>query len=251
MTSIIDIAREKIKNSIAKPLVSAETFIQRWQSYSKPVLFICSDGNKYVIKGSHNGRNLVSEHIVGRCGQFLKAPVGEVSLAVIPETLIAIEPNLSDIGSGVGSATLYVEGSGDRETIAYINEPENRSRFAKLMVLYSWVLANDHQLIYSTTQPHLVNSVDHGHFLYGSTGWSIDTLNQIGPVALDVFFQSVGLTNDEIIEARRNLEEISEEDILFITQCPPDSWGITPDDRKALKNYLVTRRNQLLALLPE
>ena len=68
----------------------------------------CDDERDYVLKGSQNGRKLVADHVVGRLGQLLGAPVGDTSFATIPDELIAIEPQLADVGAGICHATLWV-----------------------------------------------------------------------------------------------------------------------------------------------
>ena len=131
-----------------------------------------------------------------------------------------------------------------------MNREYNRDRFARLQVLYSWVLAGDHQLIYAKTEPLLVYSVDHGHFFNGSTGWTPDSLRQIGPVVLDGYFSACGLSEAALVEAKSALSQITDEDIGLVALGPPDEWGITADDRAAITEYLISRRDRLLTLLP-
>ena len=75
--------------------VTAVTFRQKFPSASRPILVRCDDNSDYMLKGSHNGRSLVSDHVVGRLGQLLGAPVGHVSFAIISAELKAIEPQLT------------------------------------------------------------------------------------------------------------------------------------------------------------
>lgn len=160
----------------------AETFLQKWGSASRPVLCSCSDNTKRVIKGVHNGRQLVPDHVVGRLGQLLGAPVGDVGFAIIPDELKRMEPQLHDVGAGLGHSTIWVPNCSDKQKIGHMNVSENRERFARLLVLYSWVRSDDSQCIYAESEPRLVYSVDHGHFFLGSTNWSLATLQDIGSV---------------------------------------------------------------------
>ena len=251
MTNIEEV-RTQIRNNARgeRIIVTAETFHQKWPSTSKPVLCSCSDGKKYVIKGSHNGRQLVPDHIVGRIGQLLGAPVGEVCFSNIPDELKAVEPQLSDVGSGICHATLWLPDCTDRQGLDHMDKDYNRERFALLQVLYSWTIASDHQLIYAKSNPFLVYSVDHGHFLNGSTGWTPASLRQISPVVLDPYFSACGLTESAMAIAKTRLAQITDDDIQLIASGLPDEWAVTTDDRIAITEYLVTRRDRLLNLLP-
>jgi hypothetical protein len=230
--------------------VKAVTFMQKYGSASRPVVVTCDDGSVYVIKGAHNMRTLVSEHVVGRLGQLMDAPVGEVCFGEITDEFKAIEPQLGDVAAGIGHATRWVPNCSDRAGIDQMHHAYNRQRFARLQVLYSWALAGDHQLIYSKVDPFVVYSVDHGHFLHGTTGWSAASLRQVGPVMLDPFFTMCGLPDTALHDAKEALERVTEEEIHDITLGPPGAWGVTADDRAALKEYLLARRLALAALLP-
>lgn len=230
--------------------VVAETFLQKWPSASRPVLCSCSDKSTRVIKGAHNGRQLVPDHVVGRLGQLIEAPVGITGFAVIPEELKGIEPQLSDVGPGIGHSTIWLPDCTDRQAVDHMNKEYNRERFARLQVLYSWAFAGDHQLIYAKTEPLLVYSVDHGHFFHGSTGWTPALLRQIGPVVLDQYFSACGLQVSALADATAALSRITDRDIELVAMGPPDEWGITIDDRTALTEYLVSRRDELLKLVP-
>lgn len=230
--------------------VRAETFLRKWPTASRPVLCSCSDGDSYVIKGSHNGKALVIDHVVGRLGQLMGAPVGVVTFAEIPEPLQQAEPQLQDVASGLGHATRWIPDCSDRKGIDYVNVGANRQRFALLVLLYSWVSARDQQFIYAMTPPHTVYSVDHGHFIFGGAAkWNAASFMSVPPVAIDQSFASVGLTGSQLKSALPSLTRLTSDDIRAVTRCPPDSWGVDDSDRAALSTFLIERRVQLIALV--
>lgn len=231
--------------------VTAQTYHQKWGSASRPVLCGCSDGKQYVIKGSHNGRQLITDNMIGRLGQLLGAPVGEIGFANIPQDLKNAQPEMADIGIGIGHATVWVPGCSEKQSIANVALPENRPRFALLLVLYSWTVSNDPQCIYANAAPQLVYSVDHGHFLFaGNVRWTAATIQAIGAAVIDPFFAQVNLTCDEIRAARPALEAITDADIGLVVAGPPDEWGINATERQAFRDLFIRRRTELLALLP-
>jgi hypothetical protein len=122
-------------------------------------------------------------------------------------------------------------------------------RFAALAVLYTWMQASDHQVIYETTSPYRVWSVDHGHFFVGTPQWTPAALAAVPPVAqLDLFFQPVGLRRDELAGPFDRLEAVTVEDIAQAVARPPDEWGVRIDERSALCMFLYERRERVLAL---
>ena len=249
----LDEIRERISACAAgnRRTLKAMTFIQKFGSASRPVIATCDDGAIYVIKGAHNGRTLVTEHVVGRLGELMGAPVGEVAFAEITDELRQVEPQLADVSAGLGHATRWVPDCTDKLGVDHMDKSYNRQRFALLQVLYSWALAGDHQLIYSKSDPFLVLSVDHGHFLNGSTGWSAASLRGCGPPALDPYFAMCGLPASALVIARAALAAITDSEIRLVAGGPPDAWGTTPDDRAAIAEYFIRRRDQLVAILPQ
>ncbi len=226
------------------------TFRKKFSTYSRPVQVQCDDGLEYVLKGSHNGRSLVSEHVVGRLGQLIGAPVSAVCFAVITPELKAAEPQLADVGSGICHGTQWVPDCTDATGLDRMDKPYNADRFGLLQVLYSWVHAENQQLIYAKSDPYLVHSVDHGHFFIGSTGWTAAGLRQIGNVALDPYFAPCGLPESVLARAKQNLSKVTDTDITMVTKGPPDEWGVQLADREALVEYLTVRRDRVLTLLP-
>jgi len=187
---------------------------------------------------------------VGRLGQLLGAAVGQSRFASIRPELKAIELQLSDVSAGICHATNWVPNCTDKQGVEHMDKQYNRQRFATLQVLYSWVLAGDHQLIYAKSDPFLVHSVDHGHFFHGSTGWTPDSLRQVGPVVLDPYFAPCGLPSSELANAKLQLAQVTREDIQMVAAGLPEEWQVTGDDRAAIVEYLVVRRDRLLVLLP-
>lgn len=167
--------------------IKAQTYRnKKWGSASAPVVLGCDDGNDYVVKGQQAGRAIVNEQIVGKLGVALKAPVGQVNLIDVPADLIGMQADLKHIPAGVSHGSHLIPDCSDRQWLAHQDVPDNRLRFAALAVLYGWIPAGDHQLIYSQTAPHLVYSVDHGHFFPGGPNWTATGLGGAGSSVLYV-----------------------------------------------------------------
>jgi hypothetical protein len=228
----------------------ATTFLKTWGSASRPVLLRCSDGKDYVVKGKQSGRMIVNDHIVGRLGAGLGAPVGRVALVDVPAALVKAEPNLQHVTPGLSHATLLIPGVGERESILHVNAPENRLRFALLAALYGWVSAGDHQFVYENQPPHLVHSVDHGHFFPGGPDWTVASLRGAADPVLDpTLAAACAFKAKEIATAADALALLPDQVIAEAVAAPPDEWGLAPEERAALATYLAARRDRLVEVL--
>jgi hypothetical protein len=230
----------------------ATTFLKTWESASRPVLLRCSDGKDYVVKGKQSGRMIVNDHVVGRLGAELGAPVGYVAVVDVPDTLIKAEPNLQHMTPGLSHATLLIPRVGERESILHVNVPENRPRFALLAILYGWVSAADHQFLYENQPPHLVHSVDHGHFFPGGPDWTTASLRGAGDPALDpTVAGACAFIAEEIATAAGALAPLPDQVVVEVVAAPPEEWGLTLEERVALAAYLAARRDRLVEVLRE
>jgi len=236
--------------------VRAVTYIRKWEhADSEPALLMCDDGRAYVVKsfrvhGVSNGRVIINEQIVGRLGAKLGAPVGEVGFVDIPDELIAVEPDLAHLSTGIAHGSLWIPDCTDREGLQYTTTAANRMRFALLAILYTWVGAKDQQFIYRKNVPPLVYSVDHGHFFPRGPYWTITSL-RVDPLAeLDATFAACRFSRVELVRARGALEQITYQAIAEAVAAPPDAWSISMQERIAMAEYVARRHAELIGLLP-
>jgi len=240
---------QQIKASPNPPHVQAHTYLEKWASFSRPCAVKCSDGEVYVVKGRQVGRAIVTEQVVARLGAKMGAPVGCVTLVDVPQALIDIEPEMQHLPSGLAHGSLKIPDCTDRLGIQYAQVTQNRSRFARLAVLYGWVhVQHDQQVIYPKFSPFLVYSVDHGHFFPGGPNWISHGLRTAPAPSMDPWFDRDCLfSKEERREALEQLNDVSDEDIAQAVAAPPDDWVFPMADRVELAKYLSERRDSLLA----
>ncbi|MGC8541997.1 MAG: hypothetical protein ACP5QA_15410, partial [Phycisphaerae bacterium] len=160
------------------------------------------------------------------------------------------EAAIRHIPVGVCHGSRFLKGvSENREPFRYLNVPENRIRFARLAILYGWAfVASDHQFLYRKEPPNLVFSHDHGHFFPGGPNWSVESLTKASAARPDsTILEKCDFTEAEINEALDSLRVVEASHIAHAVAQPPDTWGLSLDDRIALACYLDARREQLLA----
>ena len=202
-------------------ILTIESYLGRWpdNSYSRPIKVLCDDGKSYSFKGRQNGKSLITEYVVGKLGEKIDAPVPISTRINLPDLICeAIKKNdpvyFQNLAAGIGFGNQIILNCGNKSTLNCNSCPENRERFAKLLILYSWCLAKDHQCIYQTVPPPLVYSVDHGHFFPGGPNWTSQTLSSnLSLQALDPWFNPCNFSKDEIKDAALSLENINDSDI--------------------------------------
>ncbi len=242
--------KERLEQLLSQPedSIIITTLRKSLTSASRPVLARGIDKKEYVVKGQQAGRQIINDQIVSRLGKALGAPVAEPHIVEVSSELIDLDPTFSYFKPGTAHGVVWLpECSDDREYIKYIEEPDNRSRFALLSVLYGWVYAQDHQFIYSKKIPPYVFSVDHGHFFPSGPNWSIVSLSNAPPAQIDSrISQRAKFTPEELRQSLDALDSIDEETILKAIASIPVSWNITIEERIALAEYLLRRQQELL-----
>ena len=229
--------------------IQAISFLRGWRTKASPVLLQCADGERYVVKGRQSGRQIINDQVVARLGCLLNAPVGIPHLVEISAELIEVNSNLAGFSPGLAHGTLWIPDCVDDYELLGTGEAENRSRYALLAILYSWVMDNDRQFLFKKSPPRIVYSVDHGHFFAGGPDWTIELLREnLEPKIVDgfenCFFKSV-----DFRLMWTALEKIDKDNIFSVVGSLPGEWGITMDERKVLVEYLLVRQQRLLCTL--
>jgi HipA-like protein len=228
--------------------INAHTFNRKWGTASQPALLDCDDGSIYVVKGKQNGRMCANEQIVAHLGQLVGAPVPDVAYVNVPQELIARQPQLAHFQAGPGHGSEFVKDCADGG-IQYV-DGENRTRFARLAVLFGWVYPQNQQFIYEMAAPHLVYSTDHGHFFPNGPNWTPAHLPQAGVAVPDPsLIGPCQLSQDDMRTAASPLVGLQDQAIARAVAAPLDEWGLAMDDRIAVATYLARRRGELLAAL--
>ena len=241
---------QMIAEAMTNPVsaVSAHTYRgKKWETFSKPIVLGCDDGKDYVVKGSQVGKAIANEQVVGRLGLQLGAPIPPIQIVDVPVALIAgNRPQIDHMRDGPAHGSVKQDNCTERAWPPRASIPENEERFGALAVLYGWMCAGDHQLIYELDAPGLVWSVDHGNFFPGGPNWTIAGLQGAGPASVDPALASLSRIQ-YIEEVLNRLSGVTDEQIATAVAAPPVSWAIMKEERTELAIFLARRRDALLA----
>jgi hypothetical protein len=225
-------------------------------SGSQAQFFTCDDGFTYSVKfigNPHGTRILATEQVVAALALYLDAPVPSTAHVEVAQTLIEANHLLiNGVAAlpGVHHGSRWEQDCSGRLWIEHGAEPLNRPRFAALCVLYTWVGASDHQLIYQNASPHLVFSVDHGHFLAGGPGWSAATLQTSPAPSVDAQFAPLSLDESSLRPYVQRLAAITPEVVAGCLARVHSTWGVIETDLVALGEYIVQRAVLAVQLFP-
>lgn len=226
-------------------------------SATRPQKFTCSDDALYAVKFIQNnhgdGRGVFNEQVVALCGALIDAPVPRVEAIEVPASIAAAldrDRAALDIDfsprPGVHHGSRWMSNYSDRAGLVHV--AENRQRFGALDVLYTWLTCtSDHQWIYANDPPHEVLSVDHSTFLPGGFGWTRTTLaaEQMN-VSPDPELATLGLLEGDCRAAVSRLGQVTDQAVAAVVARPPDSWGVSSEERVALAEFILARKDALL-----
>lgn len=245
--------RQQLKEALKTKAhyLNAVEFKKRSRSKSQPLWLECEDGQVYVVKTYDlAGRQVVNDQLAARLGELLNAPVGEPALIYIPQELIEGQSrDFEGIQVKIAHGSLFIPNCQDSWVLIATSEPENRLRLVLLAILYGWLVASDHQFLFTNTPPRLIYSVDHGHFFPNPPNWQAKDLQDSINVDLDPYFQDCNFNRDELQQALQKLSNISELDLIKTVAIIPQEWGFPMEDRLAMLKFLTIRKNELVKIV--
>ena len=204
--------------------VLAETYLKKWGSASKPVALSCADGNIYVVKGQQAGRMVFNDQVAARFGSLIGAPVPPVALVLVPDDLIKASAQMGHVQAGLSHGSREIGNTTDKSTnFDHLDDGDNKARFLALAIFYGWMHVGDRQFIFEKSDPHLVHSVDHGHFFHGGPNWTTQSLAQAPSAVADQgVVNECNFTSEQLAKACRPLCKVTAKQIAEVLAVPPD-----------------------------
>jgi hypothetical protein len=225
-----------------------------------PQKFTCDDNRLYAVKFVENqhgdGRGVFNEQVIAALGVLVGAPVAPVALVRVPQDLID-ELNASAAtnhlnfqpSAGVHHGSRWQDNYSGRQAVDHVDE--NRELFGALDVLHAWTgCSGDQQWIYHNDPPHTVLSTDHTTFFPDGFGWSKESVAaQHAGVTQDPVISAIGLTPSDRRTALDRLAAVDAAHVAAAVARPPASWGVSKEDRVALAEFLLARKDAVTTLL--
>lgn len=212
---------------------------------SKPFVGFDGDGQRWWIKADNNPQNgkvIVSEHIVGRMGELMGAPVCRVAVVEIPPDLEGEEYTSGrQLQAGLTHASLEVSGTENRKkSLRYPTADDNACRHVAILALYDWCWGNDAQWLYSAPRDHAVYSHDHGHYFPGGPNWTTEKLQATVDVPHELP-TDVELDANEAERIASRIEGLDPAQIVKVLEGIPTMWPAENGELEVVGWFLERR----------
>lgn len=232
---------------------------------SKPVILGASDGNNYVVKFRDDlvtNKVLINDLICCRLAKLFDLPVAEARTIFIGESLINIEPYLSNrkIKDGKHFASLHY-----KNTYTFIGENSlkgisNIDKIPDIIAFDLWVGNDDRAdnegnlLLRTSINNDNLLIIDYGNSFHGPDWIEYDL--KCNDILVPPFDGKVYNVLKKYVNGSNPFQEICKKikSITYdeITSCVadiPDSWNLNEDNKKNICDFLFNRKEKLEDIL--
>jgi hypothetical protein len=247
---LIEHEKRRLGHAYLPTAPKARTLIGMKRGLSQPAIVRCDNKQQYVVKCPvASDHSVANDQVIARLATLLQAPTGIPALVHLSDEFIDANPPIAHFQAGYAHATIYIPDLIDTNYIVYEREPENRQRYSRLAVLYGWLRAADRQLCYEAAAPNLIWSLDHHRFL-GGERWTAMSVLDMSDCFPDQWIQrNAGLSASELANIASRLPSVDLQTIAQAVAFPPDDWAITMDERIALAECILLRRDHMVAFM--
>jgi hypothetical protein len=219
-------------------------------SRCKPPVFADSAGRQFVVKSNHDVsyKLTINDTVAAQLGLLIGAPVLPTCLVYVAPELVSGSPELKHVRPGICYSTERIPIT-DSLGFEYAGIPQNSARFASLAVLYGWIgVCGDHQLVYSSSPPELVFSIDHEESIVCKGQWTIPLdAPCVEPIPHKWILDNSVVAPSDLSVILERLASVTASQIASVVAFPPEDWCITFPERVELANYIWNRKLSLCA----
>lgn len=214
---------------------------------SRPCLVLGSDGNEYWMKMTENPQSPrvpVNEHVVGRLGRLIGAPVCSVAVLEIGQDVAG--DRLTDgrtLKAGLAHGSLNVPDASFQHALEHREKDTNAVRQAYMYAMHDWCWGADSQWLYAVHHDMTTYSHDHGHYFPGGPNWTAAGLQGSVGAAHQLSVPPHGLDAGALEYAAERLAGISSQDIAGVLVGVPAAWAVDDDELAELGYFLDSRRD--------
>ena len=208
------------------------------------------DGKQWWVKPLNNqqlGKVIVTEHVVGRVGSLIDAPVCEVAVVELPDEISGWEfrPG-AHVEAGLAHGSAAIHPVSEDRSLVHRDRNDNQRRHAGIFAVYDWCWGGDPQWLYSETNDLMIYSHDHGwYFPEEGNDWSEATLTARADEERVLSWPTDGLDSAEVNRLAGALDAVARADLVEILSQVPLSWPATTIELEALGWFLERRAPQV------
>lgn len=217
------------------------------------------NGQQYIVKFFKRGQEklLFNEWVGYALARYMHLPIPPSRFVDIPESFFAqLDANEDVLYTSKQFATQFIAGCKNAHELP---KPQivNRDQLAGIILLDYWLYNTDR-----TRKNILFKDVTDGHYLYmidhadsfGSFAWKLEDLQIIDHQnllrsATHELMASFIKGKSEFAKQLHVIKAIPTLLLKEIVEFPPEDWNITTEEKNAIVEYLLYRRDQVLPQL--
>ncbi|GKU82896.1 HipA family kinase [Niallia sp. NCCP-28] len=221
---------------------------------SQSLLLTCSDGNDYVVKDIRPGfeKSLANEWIGYCIGRFLGLPIPFAQIVEMPEDFFQNYPDIKDIPSKYQFASMYVPACQNGHEVGTIKAVSNASCLAGIIAFDYWLYNRDRTrkniLFQKDGGNYRVIIMDHAE-IFNSYNWQKDDLSKLpAGIIKSATHQLIHSFVPDKCMYKESLQTIQAMPIHLLKEivaCIPEEWHVTEEEKKAIVETLIKRREKL------
>lgn len=222
---------------------------------SKGCIIRLDDGYDYVVKFLRRGyEKILPNEWIGYClARFLELPVPFSRIVEVPEAVFTLIPNMTDVTyTGRQFATMYIPCCVNLRQVSDVESVVNFEAFAGIILLDYWLGNRDRNrnnvlLREEKRGAYRLWMIDHGD-IFGSFNW---TASQMGTPSMELYpsathqwmarFIPAERAFTEYLKVMRTIPKLLIEEI--VAQIPSE-WCVSDEDRQAIVEQLIFRRDK-------
>lgn len=228
------------------------------RGWTKPQLFRCTDGKKYIVKFKNNPlgkKTLSNEFVAYRLGSMLNLPVAECQAVYLSEGLIHLYPSLKEmnIESGPHLGISFYENAIETDNEKRISKCSNLDKASGMIAFDHWIHNWDrHNRTISNLliAENKIIMIDHANCFDGPN-WSVDSLKKNQKKSTVYWGQMYNRFvryidgNNPFGDDLSAIESLGKSEIKEVLEDIPKEWGLNRDEIQALADYLIYRKSRV------
>jgi hypothetical protein len=240
-------------------MIEPVTYLRALAGKSKGHIISFSDGLDYVVKFMQPGfaKSLANEWIGYCLARFSELPIPDARIVEVPEEFFYSIPGAEDLRFTPRQfATMHVPSCVNLHQMPRVDSVTNGDTLAGIILLDYWLCNRDRNrnnvlLSEVTSGSYSLWMIDQGD-CFGSCNWTLSDLD-LGKLSTALYDSTTHRWMAKWVKAEesfsRYLEVMHTIPILLLEEIVasiPNEWCVTVEERKAIVEHLVYRRDKQL-----
>ncbi|MCY9373798.1 HipA domain-containing protein [Bacillus sp. T17B1] len=231
-------------------------------------LIMQTDNDFYIVKVAENNdgpKVLINEYVCYKLAKLLGIPIPDAALINISPEVIDIDPRLKELAvkPGIHFGSHFIKKAGPSIQMPLLSLVTNTEDIPSIILFDQIIYNNDRtlnrgNLIIDLKEKKLL-AIDHSHPFKLGALWDVTQLQKIHEEELCLVNDFHGHNyklllryvngNNPFYKILQNIKRISQNDVEWCFEGLPVQWGLTDNEKTALKNFIWYRIENVDAIM--